>query len=114
MGLSADRSWDLTPREFRALELVYERGLNRWGQERAHFFNAHFKHPVEGARYWPDDFVDTTWTRTLRDERTLMLAITAAAAHQTRLMKEGKFDESLLPSWARMTEQEKRDRGIVQ
>lgn len=30
-----------------------------------------------------------------------------------RLMKEGKFDENLLPVWARMTEQEKKDRGLL-
>lgn len=122
LGLSTERSWQLTPREFHALQRVYENTrkdtLQRWAIERAHFFNAHRMHP-EGSDFkpWtPEDFLDSPEARrvkaqALKDQRDLA---EAQSQHKIRMaqMKEGTFDESLLPAWARMTPEEKQVRGL--
>lgn len=46
-----------------------------------------------------------------RDNIDLLLA-KSRDARLSKLMQSGNFDDSILPKWARMTDQEKQERGI--
>jgi hypothetical protein len=113
--LSTEESWERTPREFAALERVYETSMGRWAMERADFWNASFKHPKgDKARWMPDDFFDTPAGRLRKAQHQKDLMELKAAQReekrQVQLMKAGQFDESELPVWARMTLEEKAAR----
>ena len=115
LGLSTRRSWELTPREFRALETVYHQSLYRWAIERATFMNAHWK-KQDGSQWTPDDFVDTPESRARKQQAVVdkmeLAAMKREEARQLRLMRSGQFPEEQLPVWARMTPEEKAARGI--
>lgn len=90
--------------------------MMRWGFERAHSANiAGAKHP-SGRPFRVEDFFIS---REMADrqaqverDRADLLAAQIEHARQIRLMKEGKFDESILPKWARLTPEEKAARGM--
>lgn len=115
MGLSSKASWELTPREFAALENVYYSTLQRWEFERAHNANlAGAKHP-SGRGFRPSDFAitpDSLATRERGDrERIELAAMKRQEAQQIAAMRAGSFPEDQLPAWARMTPQEKQERS---
>lgn len=97
---------------------VYQEHALRWAIERAQFANAHqmLRHKNAEFEPWhPEDFIETPKSRALREQREKdardLAAELIADRNRTALMKAGKFDESLLPAWARMTEEERRARG---
>lgn len=118
LGLTTEQFWGYTPREAKALEKIAEAPLHRWAAERAHFFNAH-QMTSKGQEFKPwhaHDFFDTPEARRVRamaerDEREFQAA-KIAEKQELWQMKAGKFDESQLPGWARMTPAEKQKRGI--
>jgi hypothetical protein len=126
LNLSSRQSWNLTPREVAALESVFAQtrdlASGRWALERAHFFNANFKHPQQ-KQWTSDDF----WMAPGAQERKRQLerdaSGLAAAQASDRMMSamiaEAQKDhtklaalDSQMPAWARMTPDEKRARGL--
>jgi len=118
LGLTSEQSWALTPREFQALEGVYLKHLERWGIERAQFANAHFR-KNDGTLFDIDDFVSIPGrgerraaAQRVRRESNQRMLREALVARQRRLMAAHQFPEEDLPVWARMTDEEKRERGL--
>lgn len=115
LGLTSQEFWGSTPREIAALKKVSEQPLHRWALERAHYFNAHWTRD-DGNPWQAHHFFDTPEARKVREvaERDAREFQTAKLAEKQMLwqMKAGKFDESDLPWWARMTDEEKAKRGI--
>lgn len=127
MGLSTETSWGLTPREFAALERVYFATIERWASDRAWFANAHFKKP-DGSQFTADDFLGTPGAlqRQAKHHRAAERAKAdldredITAARHMRLFRQAMKDRELhakiekeLPVWARMTEDEKKARGLM-
>jgi hypothetical protein len=122
LGMSTSESWQRTPREFKALERVYLSTLERWAIERAQFANAHFKRQ-DSQTFSADDFLDTPTARVRKrkreKERFESMLMKREADSQTRRMIAARSDPALLavieaelPAWARMTDGEKRQRGM--
>lgn len=124
--MSTEQSWNLTPREYSACVDVYkQQHLQRWALERSMFANAHFRGKDDPA-WEPGDFIGESTredrrAQIIRDQRDLALArladskISAAiggtnAATRTEL---DAFEWQSIPKWARMTDEEKQQRGHV-
>ena len=130
MGLSTEESWRLTPREFDALIKVFrdskDEETRRWIQLRVDILNApHFSRKDKRA-YQPYDFFDTSEARTMRlqaerDRIDLMRAerqdaLITSKTRDALKRKDRKgleaIEEEYIPSWARMTPEEKAARGL--
>ncbi len=139
LGMLTAESWALTPREFthraEIMRQYLEAQSNRWMIERIERLNAPHFSKKNKQPYTLEDFGGAVSDRPLdgadaarmrarklaglpekggdpeRDKVDLMMEKTRDA-RLAKLMKSGNFDDSILPKWARMTDQEKRDRGI--
>ncbi len=95
------RSWELTPREYKALCDVYDSDMQRWALSQAMFANAHFK-KLEDEAFTADDFLG----RGNRHERSVKAqedkrAVAFANAQLARIQANTPIDEDLIPDWAR-------------
>jgi hypothetical protein len=99
LGLKPEFFWSLAIDEYRALERPHRYALERWGLERAHFCNAHFK--TDGVPWLPADFIG----RGNRDQRIKQRRIDGAAVavlnRQLAQMRPGMAEPEWLPVWAR-------------
>jgi len=118
----------LTPREFEALRSVFLDSKNedtkRWVQMRVDILNApHYSHK-DKRPYSLADFFDSPETRAQREQaerdRMELKRAQARDAELARKMIEARKDrkkveaieQEYIPSWARMTPEEKAARGL--
>ena len=108
--MSTRESWRLTPREFEARRKVRETYM---AQQIAENRNAAHQLQKQDKSLWhPFDFLHTKEAIEHRaqksQERNQMSREAMRGQSQAAAMKAGTFDDSELPEWARMTEEEKR------
>lgn len=117
--MSSTESWDFTPREFSARQQVfqeYREQENRWRAIAwVHTLNAPHFHKKNEQAYTLDDFIlsDQGEQRKIQAERD-RVDLMREKAFDDRIsvdMKKKDFDDSWLPGWARMTPEEKQERG---
>ncbi len=92
LGLSEERSWELTPREFHALQDVHTTALYRWAMQQASFYNAHFRGKGEPA-YEPEHFLGTKTRKVMSVKEKLEV-------QRVNLALE-KITEDDVPDWAK-------------
>lgn len=98
MGLTTEQSWDLTPREFAALEGVYRESLERWAFERAEYRNAHLG--KDDLAWTVADILNPSARarRKMEHQRDAMAVAAENAKYKT--MREGEVPDGL-PDWAK-------------
>lgn len=103
--MSSRQSWELTPREFDALNRVRNDYLKLWAIERAEFRNAHHLFGEEGVGWTPDDVLGIG-DRAARAKEKIQrdgafMAMQAGLAKLKQGVRAEDVPDDILPSWAK-------------
>jgi hypothetical protein len=95
LGLSEERSWSLTPREYSALREIHEQSLYRWALQQSAYYNVHFRGKGEPA-WEPDHFLGKK-LRSVKPRQSISEKLEVMRANQALL----NITEEDVPAWAK-------------